>query len=141
MNRKIEFRAFDKETGKMHYLINKPYDEKTVDDELVVQIDCTGATGYTKNKYIGDCLMQYTGLLDKNGKKIFKGDIIRRIEEKPSKFHFQIYDPSPLISQIFYDKAAFFVKGVAGMDIYLGAVHQKIEVIGNIFENPELMEG
>lgn len=85
-------------------------------------------------------IMQFTGLLDKNGKEIYEGDIIKRIKKEPSKFHFEIYDPNPTVSEIFYDKAGFFVKGIKGMDFYLGAVHEKVEVIGNIYENPELLE-
>ncbi|MEI7578569.1 MAG: YopX family protein [bacterium] len=127
MQREIEFRAFDKETGKMHYLINKPYDEKTVDDELIVQIDSTGATGYTKNKYIGNCLMQSTGLLDKNGKKIFEGDIL--------KIYYQNNQKS-------YLKKVKWLNDISNKgrwDALDNCAYTSCEVVGNIFENPELL--
>ena len=130
-----EFRAWNPENRQMLYNV-AVQDGKHVTPEQTSGCDYWDAVLVPNNNIV----IQFTGLLDKNGKKIFEGDIVRRIIETPSKFHFQIYDPSPLISQIFYDKAAFFVKGVAGMDLYLGAVHERIEVIGNIFENPELLE-
>lgn len=139
--REIQFRAWDKETSKMYYQINKPRTDENIDDELIVQFDCTGYSVRTKNKYIrSGCLMQFTGLLDKNGKKIFEGDIVKIVKKESNEFHFEIYDPNPLVSEIFYDKAGFFVKGITDMDFYLGAVNEEIEVIGNIFENPELKE-
>ena len=132
--REIEFRAWDKETGEMFEV-----------HELYLS-DNSNAFGKGILDEHNDFhpideieLLEFTGLLDKNGKKIFKGDIVRRIKEKPNKFHFEIYDPNPLISEVFYDRAGFFVKGIARMDFYLGAVHEKIEVIGNIYETPELL--
>lgn len=128
MQREIKFRAFDKETGKMHYLINKPYDEKTVDDELIVQIDCTGAKGYTKNKYIGDCLMQFTGLLDKNGKEIFESDVLKIYYEGNQRSYLKkvkwLNDP--------INKGRW--------DALDNCVFTSCEVVGNIYENPELLE-
>ena len=132
--REIEFRAWDKINKRM---VN-------VNDFSGLEKDDLSEFKYiTCSQHVIDwkdiILMQFTGLLDKNGKKIFEGDVVRRIKEKPNKFHFEIYDPNPLISEIFYDRAGFFVKGIADMDFYLGAVHEKIEVIGNIYENPELL--
>jgi hypothetical protein len=135
MNIEIAFRAWDKQTGEMfevhelYFVDNSNTFGKGILDEH---------NDFHPMDEIE--LMQFTGLLDKNGKKIFEGDIVRRMKEKPDKFHFEIYDPNPLISEIFYDKACFFVRGIADMNFYIGAVHEKIEVIGNIYENPELLE-
>jgi uncharacterized phage protein (TIGR01671 family) len=136
MNRIIEFRAWDKQTGKMHYLANQPYNEEIVDDELIVQICCTGAVGYTKNKYIGsNCLMQFTGLLDKNGKKIYEGDIVR-FWANPKDY--AGYKGHNYIAAVEWDQAflQFIFSDGHGLKDF-----EFLEVIGNIFENPELLEG
>lgn len=83
-------------------------------------------------------ICQYTGLTDKNGKKIWENDLI---EVKKGKSHF--------ISQIEWDdwcKGFMFqdTKTTAcGMDALSGSgcYHFDYEVIGNIFDNPELVEG
>ena len=70
-------------------------------------------------------VMQYIGLEDKNGRKIYEGDIVKTKEH---------------IGQIIYSKGVFFidVKGDFYLPIY--NVSEFMEVIGNIYENPELLE-
>jgi len=68
-------------------------------------------------------LMQYTGLKDKNGKEIYEGDIVKAVWEKEG-FSVEI----PYIYQIFYGS-----NGWADEE-------SRIEVIGNIHENPELVK-
>ena len=78
---------------------------------------------------------QYTGLNDKNGKEIYEDDIIRHHGD--------------ILSEIFYNSShcAYLLKDVSGnrnkcICDKLGDYSSLwIEVIGNIHDNPELLEG
>lgn len=84
-------------------------------------------------------LMQSTGLKDKNGKEIFEGDIVK----------FSDCDDEVYITPVVWDKnyACFGVSFSGGYPIsfdYLEEFYTElkdIEVVGNIYENPELLEG
>ena len=82
--------------------------------------------------------MQYTGLKDKNGKKIYEGDIYKSwfgIREKAVVNGIVTsYYGDPVI-RAFHDVRLTFVAFPEGMD--MGC----IEVIGNIYEHPELLKG
>ena len=77
---------------------------------------------------------QYTGLTDKNGKKIFEGDIIK----VPDCCHC-----GDAVGFVYYDcdEAAYCAK-CWGIKYQLGAdlSSDSIEIIGNIHDNPELLE-
>ena len=132
MSKEIKFRAWDKETGKMHYQINKPRTDENINDELIIQFDCTGYSARTKNKYIGsDCLMQYTGLKDKNGKEIFEGDVVFSESNqyyKQDEIVWDCYDMGWDIGK----KDSWKLRS---------PMSSKTEIIGSIYENPELMGG
>jgi uncharacterized phage protein (TIGR01671 family) len=72
-------------------------------------------------------LMQYTGLKDKNGVEIYEGDIVKGT----------IFG----IAFVKYEHNSFVLwnKGSYSRD-YRNYVHENIEVIGNIYENYELLE-
>lgn len=82
---------------------------------------------------------QFTGLIDKNGKKIFEGDIVRHYNKV------EIGEPDTfVIGKIFWqDKRASFYRTTDEQDnwdyrpIDDSCVY---EVIGNIHDNPELLE-
>lgn len=84
---------------------------------------------YPQEDYV---LMQYTGLKDKNGKEIYEGDIV-----KGSAYGKEIY--TGVVE--FYD--ASFVMRIDGNKGYYRLnkmTFQELEVVGNIYENPELLK-
>lgn len=82
-------------------------------------------------------IQQFTGLLDKNGREIYEGDIIK----SPIKM-FGIEENLPLIVK--FDKGAFeafFPEPEDGLafPMVLNSALFNCEIIGNIYENPELL--
>jgi len=95
---------------------------------------------------IPETVGQYTGMSDKNKARIFKGDILKVIEVTGDKLEEYVTD-------VTWDACAFMVKSnVDYYDTFLGAWEAwsdtslnmypliELEVIGNIYDNPELLE-
>jgi uncharacterized phage protein (TIGR01671 family) len=76
-------------------------------------------------------LMQYTGLKDKNGKEIYEGDIINIMDIN--------FPEDNLNYEVQWTFFGYWPRHLMdGIDITDG--HISIEVIGNIYENPELLK-
>lgn len=76
-------------------------------------------------------IMQYTGLKDKNGKEIYEGDIIKCYDFGITAIGIVVYK----IDSFQID----WIKNATGFNNNISVRIDKIEVIGNIFENPELL--
>ncbi len=78
-------------------------------------------------------LLEYTGLKDKQGKEIYEGDIAKC---------FSFGDELPFKCDVFYNEniAAFQIRYMGANDHYVfdTLCADKLEVIGNIHENPDL---
>ncbi len=74
---------------------------------------------YDSNEYP---FMQYTGLKDKNGKEIYEGDILRKTTDRRKK------------SVVAWDKKLAMFDGFDTFEM------ERIEIIGNIYENPDLLK-
>lgn len=96
-----------------------------------------GNTWYISNKagvatayeVIPSTVGQYTGLKDKNGAKIFEGDITK---------HRSNYSGNDVVAVITYTDGCFLA--MADKDSGFN-ISDKLEVIGNIHDNPELLNG
>lgn len=121
MNREIKFRAWDKENKKF-------FEPATRLNAMTISITLNGEIighpniGEITSLYV---LNQYTGIDDVTGKQIYEGDIIKDVSAKPSFEGIRSVD---------YYYGSFGVK-----DYHLWQL-PKIEVVGNIFENPELLK-
>lgn len=74
-------------------------------------------------------VMQFTGLLDKSGKEIWEGDIT------------QVGDKNHVLEVVEFRKGSFIQVSLAGQIRLLGNHHPSwFEVLGNIYENPELLK-
>lgn len=129
MNRPIKFRAWVKEFKEMAILQEIDFVYKT----------CKPSKDAGYDFHFDDCeIMQFTGLHDKNGKEIYEGDIVMRASslngtfvEETTKFIVEWIAPS------FYLVDKTMHLEAQAQTMYDDNLH---EVIGNIFENPELVK-
>lgn len=95
-----------------------------------------------QNNYLidEDAICQYTGLTDKNGKKIFEGDIIRlRYAEVYGEVKFGLHESNWQIDK--YNQGFFVTFPEACLlRNELGFWRNKVVVVGNVYDNPELLE-
>ena len=135
MNREIKFRAWDKK-WKHLYEVTSIFPRKKA-----VMCSCC------RYKFDEIELMQYTGLKDKNGVEIYEGDIVKM------HYFFQDVNLSTLgsfeneaeITGILYiNEYGIFIENEDGEDYficnYIQEPSEELEVLGNIYENPELLK-
>ena len=108
---------------------------------ILPDIDLIRGEWVFKNiEVIPETVGQFTGLTDKNGKKIFEGDIVKTWQNNIGKIEFgQYWDEE--IEGDFY-RYAWIGKDEYGESITLSLdkCWNEHEVIGTIYDNPELLE-
>jgi len=114
MGRDIKFRAWDEEDKSMHF--------------GGFSVHATGNIGALPG--IGPynpIVMQYTGLDDKNGRGIYEGDIYH--QGHPNIKYVVIFNDCQFVGSQIGNKS------LAGLTYFM----DKVEVIGNIYENQDLL--
>lgn len=78
---------------------------------------------------------QFTGLLDTNGNKIFEGDIVQVTIYQNGKYGIRRGSIAYMQSN-----CTFFIFVQNGYNVQLSSIYKDIEIIGNIYDNPELLK-
>jgi len=113
--RTFKFRVWDKRENYF-VILDETYNVFALDDVGI--LDCDDRENFV--------FQQSTGLLDKNGKEIFEGDVVRLA-----------HDEAFTDAEMVYSEGRYHLKGV-GFEIR--NIVFACEIIGNIFENSELVK-
>ena len=129
--REIKFRGWIKSKNKMEEVwqidfVKKANSDKLVANEVSIDDELLGVDTQV-------ILMQFTGLKDKNGKEIYEGDIVINQWGIREEVNLEPID------------VADYENGWAGFGWVLEThsledIKEKVEVIGNIYENKELLK-
>lgn len=128
----LKYRAWDKHEQKMF-----------TNDELIIwngnvyandskKLTCNNLKGWSIDD---EYLMQSTGLVDKNGKEIFEGDVVRQVRTQPTTENEIIIGVVTMI-----EGAWLIMNDCEQLASKLWSETDENEIIGNIYENPELLE-
>ena len=85
-----------------------------------------------------ETVCQYTGLTDKNGRKIFEGDIVAFTDTYSTDSG---YAEGDCIGKVMWDEEEVCFHVTERLSAEAWEVLQECCVIGNIFDNPELIDG
>ena len=136
MSREIKYRAKRKDTGAFIYgwYVECPFGRWPV-TPAIIDSELARSGHYEPVEIDAETLGQYTGLRDKNGKEIYEGDIVRqrRLSCKDGK----------IVDYLVGFNHYMFTAKDKEHEISLCSIVPcaELEVIGNVHENHELLEG
>ncbi|MFE8095838.1 YopX family protein [Bacillus toyonensis] len=129
--REIKFRYFD--TKRQEFITD--YDVYFIDSNCILagDLDNPPVVDITKNVVVS----QYTGLKDSKGNEIYEGDILKgpTLYEIPEN-HSTTYS----YWDVTYKNASFYL-GDSTIEEDIDWILEECEVVGNIYENQELLDG
>lgn len=120
--REIKFRAWDDDGGRM-----LTHEHENLAGDLLEAAMSGGMP-----------IMQYTGLKDSKGREIYEGDIVRAFDRWNARVVFDSRFIAGDDALAGYDVLGWWLDVKAEQS--LSEVHLLCEVIGNIYENPKLLE-
>lgn len=131
MNREIKFRSWDADGKIMHPGF-------TINEICRIRMgDGVGINGLNMI-YDFDNLMwlQYTGLLDKNGKEIYEGDVVEQRKKIDGNFISTIIERYKIV----YENTSFIFSPIPkNFYTVMSFTSDELSIIGNIYEHPNLL--
>jgi len=130
--REIKFKAWDTKQKRWR----TDYDDVLIDQDgrlqCFVQIGYEGLMQEVKNVEI----VLFTGLLDKNGKEIYESDVVR-VDDDWDKYGMTAGESY----EVYFNEGGFRLKPKYDKNArgYWLEDNNEFEIIGNIYENPELI--
>lgn len=112
-------------------VVQNMYTQDRSNDKFLI---CNG-TSVFNYEVIPETIGQYTGLKDKNGKKVFEGDVVL-ITDDEGNMNF----PDGGVGAVEFYDGSWYVNGCPNNGLYDLDKGYEIKVIGNIYDNPELLE-
>lgn len=137
--REIKFRGKDIETGE--WIEGDLVQRMGYMPSIIFPYESNGKVRYGECAVKRDTVGQFTGLIDKNGKEIYEGDIVKTKhfgKDLKSGNHF-VNVSAEDVFEIKYINAQFVFNNEARW-FYLHR-NTPCEIIGNIHDNPELLKG
>lgn len=134
MKRIIKFRGKDIETGK--WIDGGLIQRMGYMPSIMFPYESNGKVRYGECAVKRETVGQFTGLLDKNGKEIYEGDIIGCDNPQIKHLIFYKENQGRFMAALNGDIENDFI-GVCGLDNKTWMARK--EVIGNIHDNPELL--
>jgi len=131
--REIKFRAWDKDKN-----VFIPTDVWAIitNDFMALGVMIKDWENYKEGEYLYDnsqSVMQFTGLLDKNGKEIYEGDILERSSSDGK---------GNVMGRVYFDEGQFRIAWQPKEKGWNNTLYVHLDgcyLIGNIYENPELI--
>ena len=145
MNREILFKAKRKDNGKWvegYYCKTTIGNDVRPSDVIFVPFKVSRNEEWGWMKVDPDTVCQYTGLTDKNSQKIWENDIVTITIECDDYFNLSENG----IVEYSYGQYELKVKTTDGKEAYSNLINKlseapfEIEKLGNIFDNPDLLE-
>lgn len=135
--RELKFRGYLKKDNKMFPICDLNFngvDPGAVGISSCGRLDCGLCEDYYEHADVE--VMQYTGLIDKNGREIYEGDILTCHHDSPGKVFY--HDGGFKLSS---DQCPLDLENANSYDsLYEDLIiDNNLAVIGNIHENPELL--